>query len=75
MVSFKKGHKMIKTRKMNHFNEESFLSDASGICWGWLLNKSEDINVLVNKWSDLSSLIIEKHAPLAEMRVAEKYCP
>ena len=70
-----KGHKRIKTRKMKHFNEESFLTDVFGICLGWLLYESDDINVLVKKWSDLFSLIMEKHALLAEIRVSEKYCP
>ena len=70
-----KGHKKIKTRKMKNFNEEAFLADVSGICWEQMLTETDDINVLVNYWSEMSSLIIEKHAPLIEMRVSEKYCP
>ena len=34
-----------------------------------------DINLLVNRWSNLFSMIIEKHAPIVEMRDSEKYCP
>ena len=70
-----KGHKTIKTRKMKNFNEEAFLADVSGICWEQMLNETDDINLLVNYWSEMFSLIIEKHAPLSEMRVSEKYCP
>ena len=70
-----KGHKKIKTRKMKNFNEEAFLADVSGICWEQMLTETDDINVLVNYWSEMFSLIIEKHAPLIEMRVSEKYCP
>ena len=70
-----KGHKMIKTRKMKNFNEDAFLADISGICWEHMLTETDDINILVNYWSTLFSLIIEKHAPMTEMRVSEKYCP
>lgn len=70
-----KGHKMIKTRKMKHFNEEAFLTDVSDIDWERLLSDSDDINILVNKWSNLFSTIIDRHAPLTEMRVSERYCP
>ena len=70
-----KGHKMTKTRKMKHFNEEAFLADVAGICWEQMLLETDVINVLVNDWSNLFSIIIDKHAPLIEMRVSEKYCP
>ena len=70
-----KGHKTIKTRKMKNFNEEAFLADVSGVCWEQMLTETDDINLLVNYWSEMFSLIIEKHAPLSEMRVSEKYCP
>ena len=60
---------------MKNFNEEAFLADVSGICWEQMLTESDDINVLVNYWSEMFSLIIAKHAPLSEMRVSEKYCP
>ena len=60
---------------MKNFNEEAFLADVSGICWEQMLTETDDINLLVNYWSEMFSLIIEKHAPLIEMRVSEKYCP
>ena len=50
-------------------------ADVSGMCWGQMLNETDDINLLVNYWSEMFSFIIEKHAPLSEMRVSEKYCP
>ena len=70
-----KGHKMIKTRKMKNFNEQAFLSDVAGINWEQMLTETDDINVLVSHWTSIFSLIIDKHAPLCEMRVSEKYCP
>ena len=45
------------------------------LCWEQMLLETDDINVLVNDWSNLFSIIIEKLAPLIEMRVSEKYCP
>ena len=70
-----KGHKMIKTRKIKNFSEEAFLADVSGICWEQMVSGADDINLLVNRWSNMFSMIIEKHAPMVEMRVSEKYCP
>ena len=70
-----KGHKMIKIRKMKNFSEQAFLSDAAAINWEQMLNETDDINVLVNHWTNIFSLITDKHAPLCEMRVSEKYCP
>ena len=60
---------------MKNFNKEAFLADVSGVCWEQMLNETDDINVPVNNWSNLLSLIIDKHAPIAEMRVFEKFCP
>ena len=70
-----KDHKRIQTRSMKKFKDEEFLSDVSSICWERVFQQTDDINTLVNDWSTLFSLIIEKHAPLKEMRVSEKYCP
>ena len=70
-----KGHKRIKTRSMKHFKEDEFLSDVSDICWEQFFQQTDNINTLVDDWSTLFALIIEKHAPLREMRVSEKHCP
>ena len=70
-----KGQNNIKTRKMKNFNEEAFLADVCGIYWEQILTETDDINLLVNFWCEMFSLIIGKHAPLIEMRVSENYCP
>ena len=70
-----KDHKMIKTRKMKNFNEEAFLADVSAICWEQIITETDDINFLVNYWSSLFSLILEKHDQICEMRVSERFCP
>ena len=70
-----KVHESIKTRKMKTFNEEAVLAYVSGICWEQSRTETDDINLLANFWSEMFSLIIEKHALLIEMRVSENYCP
>ena len=70
--SITKGHKMIKTRKMNNFMEGEFLADVASVCWEHVVTLTDDINSLVNDWSAIFSALIYKHAPLREMRVSEK---
>ena len=55
---------MIKTRKMRNSNELAFLSEVAGINWEQMLNETDDINVLVNHWANIFSLIIDKHVSL-----------
>ena len=66
---------MIKTRKMKNFLEGEFLADVACVCWEHVVTVTDNINSLVNDWSTIFSALIEKHAPLKEMRVSEKYCP
>ena len=73
--SITKDHKMIKTRQMNNFIEGEFLADVVSVCWEHVVTVSDNINSLVNDWSAIFSALIEKHAPLREMRASEKYCP
>ena len=73
--SFKKDHKAIKTRNMKNFSEEAFLQDVANINWQDVLGTSDDVNKLVERFLTLFSLMIEKHAPLRQIRVSEKYCP
>ena len=68
-------HKMIKTRQMKNFNEELFLKDLVNVDWQQILTCSQDINVVVQNWTNMLSLIIEKHAPLRERRVSDKFAP
>ena len=70
-----KDHKKIKTRNMKHFSENQFLCDVSDMCWGQFFHQTGDVDILVNNWSSLFSFVIEKHAPLKEIRVSERYCP
>ena len=39
------------------------------------MNNADSVDDAVNKWSELVSLVIEKHAPIRERRVTERFCP
>ena len=70
-----KGHKMIKTGKEKNFEKQVFMADVSGMCWEQMFSETDDINALINYWSSLLSMLIDKSAPMTKMRVSEKYCP
>ena len=70
----RKDHKVIKTRSMKNFDETAFFADVSRINWDGVVSRPVDIKVLVDDWSNLFSMIIDKHALLKSIRVSEKYC-
>ena len=45
------------------------------MCWESVVTQTDDVDILVKNWSALFSMIIDKHAPIMQMRVSEKYCP
>ena len=73
MGSTKRQRKTISTRKMKNFNNNNFLSDLGQIDRDSIVSSSKDIDEAVNKWSYLLSLVIEKHAPLTELKLSDKY--
>ena len=73
--AIEKGHKLIKTPNMNGFNELAFLSEVASIGWDQMVTETDEINALVNNWTDTFSLTIDKHAPVVEKCVSDKYCP
>ena len=40
-----------------------------------MVTQTDDVDVLLKNWSALFSRIIDKHAPVMQLRVSEKYCP
>ena len=60
---------------MKKFKELEFLSDVGGIAWEQMLTKTDDIDALVDHWTGIFSFTIDKHAPICEICVSEKYCP
>ena len=70
-----KQHKVIKTGQIQNFDKELFLSDLASVDWQSLLLCSTDINVTVEEWTNMLAMIIQKHAPIRERRVSERYSP
>ena len=73
--SLKPQHKMITTRQMKNFDEELFLGDLASVDWQAIVSDSGSLDDAVGQWSDTLSQIINKHAPLREKRVSERFCP
>ena len=65
----------IKTRKMKNFNEELFLNFLAAIDWQGIPIYSQDINEVVQNWTNIRSLVVGKHAPHIERRVSDKSTP
>ena len=57
-------HKIIKTLKMDNFNEELFLNNLAASKWQKILICSQDNNELEQNWTNILSLVIEKMHPL-----------
>ena len=51
------------------------MPDLVSVDWQSLLHFSTDINVMMEEWTNMLSVIIQKHAPILERRVSERYCP
>ena len=71
----KHNHKHIHTKQLKNFNKETFLADLAAVNWAAILVCSNDLNVIVDEFMKTASFIIEKHAPLMERRVSERYSP
>ena len=71
----KKQHKHISTRQMKNFDQTEFVKDLLGVDWKGIVRNTDDINVIVNTWTNIFSLILEKHAPTRNRRVSDRFCP
>ena len=71
----KKQHKNISTRQMKNFSKSDFLDDLQKIDWKGIVTQTDDVNIIVEQWTKIFSLILEKHAPLRNRRVSERFCP
>ena len=60
---------------MKNFYEELFLADIASVDWQAFLHCSTDINVIVEQWTKMLALIIQRHAPILERHVSEQYSP
>ena len=59
----KKQHKIISTRQMKSFSEEDFLKDLSNVDWKKIVTSTDDVSLIVQQWSNMFSIILEKYAP------------
>ena len=64
--AWRKQHKKITTRQMKNFDETSFLADISSVDWNLIIQRSADLDSVVENLTNMLSLIIEKHAPLRQ---------
>ena len=71
----KKQHKLISTRQMKNFDQTRFVNDLLEVDWEGIVQNTDDIDVVINNWTSIFSLILEKHAPIRERRVSENFCP
>ena len=71
----KRQHKNISSRQMKNFDQTEFLKELVGVDWRGIVRNTDDINVIVNTWASIFSLILEKHAPTRNRRVSDKFCP
>ena len=71
----KKQHKYISTRQMKNFDQTKFVNDLLEVDWNGIVQNTDDIDVVINNWTSIFSLILERHAPIRERRVSEKFCP
>ena len=71
--SSKKQHKNISTRSLKNFKKTEFLNELLSVDWKGIVSNTDDINTIVDQRSRLFSLILEKHAPIRNKRVSEKF--
>ena len=73
--AFIKDHKFIISRKMKNFDKEAFFRGISSLPRGNIVRSLETLDEAVNRFTGTLMLLIEKHAPLQNRRVSQKYCP
>ena len=71
----KREHKYITSRQLKNFNKEAFLSDLSEVDWEGLVSQAQDIEDAVRSWTQIFSLVLEKHAPTLRRRVSDRFSP
>lgn len=59
---------------MKNFREDPFLAEISTIQWRFILSQTDDVDILIEEWATLFNIVIEKNAPMREIRVSDKYC-
>ena len=60
---------------MYKFNQINFMLDVIDMPWGTIVRSYETVEEVVYHFTEIFSMVIEKHAPLQQRRVSQKYCP
>ena len=71
----KRQHKNITTRQLKHFDQTEFINDLLLVDWKGIVSNGDDINLIVEQWTKMFSLILDKHAPVRNRRVSNKFSP
>ena len=72
--SLKNTHYTISYRSFKNFDENKFIDDLKSTPWD-IVKIFDDVNDIVETWSNLFSDIVDKHLPLRKHRVKRKHQP
>ena len=61
----KKQHKNIITRQMKNFSKSEFLDDLQKIDWKGIVTHTDNVNIIVEPWTTMFSLVLENTLPYA----------
>ena len=71
----KRRHKNITARQLKHFDQTEFINDLLLVDWKGIVSNGDDINLIVEQWTKMFSLILDKHVPVRNRLVSEKFSP
>ena len=71
----RKQHKYVTARQLKHFDQAEFINDLLQVDWKGITLNGDDSNIIVEQWTKMFSLILEKHTPVRNRRVSENLCP
>ena len=59
---------------MSKFIQTDFVLDVINVTWETIVRSYETVEEIVYHFTETLNLVIEKHAPLQQRRVSQKYC-
>ena len=69
-----KAPKIIRRRNLKHYSKEAFRKDTANSEWESIMELS-DLNIMCAEWEKLFTHILDKHAPISQRKVRNKYSP
>ena len=58
-----------------YFSKSKFFDDLQRIDWKGIVTHTDDVDIIVEQWTTVFSLVLEKRAPLRNRRVSERFSP